>query len=305
MNSRKGKFNILAIDGGGIRGMYAAHILKRVSAELHVNFITQFDLITGTSTGSIIAAALAAGIAIDDVAAFYENEGHKVFLSQRFNLRGTLRSKYSKKELSNILNEFFQHQVLADAKTRLLIPATDISNGTVHVFKSPYLEEFVRDKNVRIADAVSASCSAPLYFDPQQVTPYLLSDGGLWANNPALVGLIEATGKLRIPIQNVRLFSVGAGMSRKYYNMSPKTTNWGLARWKPLKLVSMILNLQSSSAENMVRLMLPQSSYVRINFSTDNELSLDDCSTSINDLKTKADFDFTHDSQKIRDLLTF
>jgi hypothetical protein len=246
---------------------------------------------------------LATGIPIQNIVQYYIDHGPQVFESRRFSLRGVLRSKYAKQHLRETLGTVFGQKTLVDARTRLVIPATDIANGTVHVFKSPYLESFYRDKNVAICEAVAASCSAPLFFDPELVKPYLLSDGGLWANNPALIAYIEATGKLGIPTDQVRLLSIGTGVSKKYYSIGHPPKWWGLFGWGPLKLVSMILNLQSVSAENMVGLMLQSQQYVRINFSCDVPLPLDD-SRCIPDLLSRADSAFTYNSSRIKNLLS-
>lgn len=73
-----------------------------------------------------------------------------------------------------------------------MIPSTDIVNGQVFVFKSNYDKDFTRDPDIKISDAVLSSCCAPVYFNPNKVGNYLLADGGLWANNPVLVGITEA-----------------------------------------------------------------------------------------------------------------
>lgn len=295
-------FKILAIDGGGIRGVYAAHILKKMKESFDVNFSECFDLIAGTSTGSIIAAGLATGVSIGQIADLYEKEGQNIFKKNLLGDYGIIRSKYCNSKLVEHLARIFQEKTLSDTQTRLLIPATDISNGTVHVFKSSYLNEFVRDNRVKIKDAVLASCSAPVYFDPQKVDDYLLSDGGLWANNPALVSLVEAIGKLKVPIDEVKILSIGTGIGKKYYDPARIEKAWGLIHWNPLNLVSLFLNLQSVASQNTVQLMLPEDRYLRINFESDTSLKLDD-SRLVPLLKSKADYNFTHNSQKIKALI--
>ena len=295
-------FKILAIDGGGIRGAYAAHILKRITESFSVDFSECFDLIVGTSTGSIIAAGLSTGIPIKQIVDLYEIKGREIFKANILGNYGLIRSKYSKSGLREQLETVFKEITLSETQTRLLIPATDISNGTVHVFKSNYLNEFVRDAKVMVKDAVLASCSAPIFFDPQKVDDYMLSDGGLWANNPALIGLVEATGKLNVPIREVKMLSIGTGIGRKYYDPARAEKQWGLINWNPIKLVSVILNLQSVASQNMVQLMLPKERYLRINFETDQSLAMDDPQL-VPSLKSKADRDFTHNSQKIGELI--
>lgn len=298
-------FRILAIDGGGIRGIYPAHILKRIQEEFKVDFSEQFDLIIGTSTGSIIAAALAVDYPIEKVVELYEKEGRRIFQKQPWSFRGVIKSQYSKEHLQELLEGVFGQRTLSDAKTRLTIPATDISNGGVHVFKSPYLDEFVRDKNVPIVEAVLASCSAPSYFDPQIVGPYLLADGGLWANNPSLVGLTEAVGKLQGNLNEVRLLSLGTGLGQNYYDPhNAENRKWGLVQgWEGKKLVDTILNLQSISAQNMAWLILTDDRYLRINFESDGELALDNTDI-VSWLKSRADQDFTHNAEKIKNFIS-
>src|SRR3989442_2059546 len=182
---------VLAIDGGGIRGYFSAHVLLRIQQEFDVRFDKAFDLICGTSTGSIIAAALATEYPLEEVKKLYENLGKHIFRKVSGSFGGSLRARYDIEGLRSELNKTFGTRTLSETATRLLIPATDIGNGQVHVFKSSYSDDFVRDKNVRIAEAVLASCAAPTYFAPVYVDPYLLADGGLWANNPAMVGYVE------------------------------------------------------------------------------------------------------------------
>ena len=298
-------FNILAIDGGGLRGLYAAHILKRIHEELNIVFSEYFDLIIGTSTGSIIAGAIAVDYPIEKVVLLYEVEGEKIFFPNNLSFSGFYKSKYSKKHLEKVLNRAIGSKTLSDVtKTRLIIPATDIANGQVFVFKSSYLEEFVRDKNTKIVDAILSSCSAPTYFDPHKIDNYLLADGGLWANNPSLIGLTEAIGKLKIDKDEVKILSIGTGIGHQYYEIDgAENKNWGLTRgWEGGKIIDTILNLQSISSNNMVKFMLEENQYLRLNFDSDKKLAMDNINT-LEALKSRADQAITYEINKIRDFL--
>ena len=298
-------FKILAIDGGGIRGLYPAYILKRIHEELNIVFSEYFDLIIGTSTGSIIAGAIAVDYPIEKVVLLYEVEGNKIFSSNNLSFNGLYKSKYSKKHLENILNKALGNKTLSDVtKTRLVIPATDIANGQAFLFKSPYLDEFVRDKNTKIVDAILSSCSAPTYFDPNRIDNYLLADGGLWANNPAGVGLTEAIGKLKINKDDVKILSIGTGIGHQYYEIDgAEKENWGLiSGWKGSKLIDTILNLQSISSENTVKLILGDSQYLRLNFNSDTKLALDKVDI-IDALKSRADQTLTYQINNIRNFI--
>lgn len=298
-------FWILSIDGGGIRGIFAAQILKRIQDEMKFNFADKFDIIAGTSTGSIIAAGLAVDCPIAKLITLYKTHGRKIFspnYSELFNWKnwkGLFKSKYNNRFLKQELSAIFENKTLSNTKTRLIMPASDISNGNVFVLKSSYDPNFVRDKDIKISDAVLASCSAPTFFDPYNVKEYLLADGGLWANNPALVALTEAMGRrFKIPRDNIRILSIGTGVGKKYYDPKDSSKHWGFKKWGT-GLISTIMNLQSVNVENIVRFMLEDEKLLRINFDTDCDVALDDVSC-VENLIARADERFTYLFEKIK-----
>ena len=247
-NKKKG-FSILAVDGGGTRGIYAAQILSRVEEALGRSVKDCFELLAGTSTGSIIAGAAAAGISMEEVVGLFERESPRIFRKARFPSRifAFLRSRYSREPLEKVLHEYLPQSVLRDISAPLMITSADISTGGVHVFNSRYLadlgEPYERDGDVLLRDAILASCAAPTYFDPKAVGPYLLTDGGLWANNPSIIALTEAISKFRKRVEEVRIFSIGTGHTKTMYT---KRSSWGLLTgWGGNKLVSYTLGLQS------------------------------------------------------------
>ncbi|MCK4355895.1 patatin-like phospholipase family protein [Candidatus Bipolaricaulota bacterium] len=276
-------FKILAIDGGGFRGVYSAHLLKRIEAECGIDWRRDFDLLAGTSTGSIIAAGLALGKSASEVLDVYTQHGTEIFRKPLGPRRGLFVSKYPKSSLRSVLGDFFGDVRLGEIETPLIIPATDIGNGCVHVFKSAYDEEFVRDSEVRVADAVLASCSAPTYFPPMLLPgekPYLLADGGLWANSPSLVAAIDAKCRLDAKLDDLRILSIGTGKAKRFYSIKRFKRRglfgWGVAtRWGRSKFIQMLLNLQSETANNMVGLLLNQDQILRLNFESDKSLPLD------------------------------
>jgi len=305
----KDLFWILSIDGGGIRGIFTAQILKRIQEEMAIRFSDKFDIIAGTSTGSIIAAALAVDYPIDKIVTLYKTRGGKIFspnYSEIFNWKNwkaLFKSKYNNHFFKQELSAIFKDKTLSDPKTRLIMPASDISNGNVFVLKSKYDPNFVRDKDVKISDAVLASCSAPTFFDPHSVKEYLLADGGLWANNPALVALTEAMGRrFKIPRDNIRILSIGTGAGKKYYDPKDSSKQWGFKQWGT-GLISTIMNLQSVNVENVVRFMLEDEKFLRINFDTDSDVALDDVSC-VENLIARADERFTYLFEKIKVFLT-
>lgn len=306
-------FRILSIDGGGIRGVYPAHILKCIEERLGVNLLGTFDMIAGTSTGSIVAAGVANGISASKIEQMYLQHGGAIFNKKKSYIPGKrlrsvaqpmMESVYDSNSLCSILSSVFGEVTLGEIKKPLLIPATDIGNGNVHVFKSGYNSGFTRDKNVLLRDAVLASCSAPTFFDPHRVDSYLLSDGGLWANNPALAAVIDAQKQLNIPLSNISVVTIGTGHERTSYGLKPGR-KWGFATgWKHKEFINFILSLQSQSGLNYLRLQLDPRQLLRIDFDSDANLPLDDVN-AIDDLISRADRDFSHRSSEIEQFLTF
>ena len=165
------------------------------------------------------------------------------------------------------------------------------------------MDSFVRDKNVLISDAVLASCSAPTYFPPVYVDPYLLADGGLWSNNPSLVAYVEATTVLGAKPEGIALLSIGTGIGEKYYRVKNKDGYWGLINgWGGSGLIDLMMNLQSKNTHNMIKLLIPSSRYLRVDFSRDHKLSLDD-TASLGDLKSIAEREFSEHCKEMRALL--
>ena len=298
-------FWILALDGGGLRGAFSAHLLKRIEDEFEIALASRFDLVAGTSTGSILAAAIVLKRPLAAVAELYAKQGPTIFANRWWRADGKLAAKYDASVLKTVLEGEFGAAVLGEvARPALIIPAADIGNGQVHVFKSQYDGEFVRDKGVRVADAVLASCSAPTFFAPHEVGEYRLADGGTWANNPTLVATIDALRRFRVDPYRLRILSIGTGAERFTYPRRPGLVAraWGfMTAWQRGRLIELMLSLQSQAAMNMTTLLLAKKQVLRLNF-FDTRLPMDD-PTSIADLRSRADALFTVASVDIRKFL--
>lgn len=309
-------FYILSVDGGGFRGIFAAHLLKCIEEKWKVNWPEKFNMFAGTSTGAILAAGLATGQRAQTLLDFYRNHGKNVF-RRRFRFwsscRGFFTSRYSTDSLKTGLEECLPKLTLGSVRVPLLMPSVDIGNGCIHVLKSAYSADFIRDTSVSLVDAVLSSCSAPTYFDPHEgIPPYRLADGGLWANNPSLAAFIDAQLRCGQTPDSIRILSIGTGTSTVFYPKNPGRSVsrlftrrcWGLCtRWKRTRLLDMILNLQSDNTHNMLSLLLKVAHHdpkhvLRLTFCTDRTLELDDVLMA-DDLIGRADKTFTHKAAKI------
>ena len=262
-----------------------------------------FDLIAGTSTGSIIAASIACNISLNEIEKLYIEKGLLIF-TKRKNIgipcKGWLNSLYDSSELKRILNDKFHDKKLEDVDKRLIIPSTDIFNGKVFLAKSKYHCDFVRDNDINVADAVLGSCSAPVFFEPHRTDNYLLADGGLWANNPSLIAVIDAIKRCNKNLSDIKVLSIGTGLYKPEFNKAKK---WGILNgWKIEKLIDFIFSLQSQAINNYVSLLLPKEQVKRITYESDIPQTLDDCS-QIDKLISKADDYFTYHAKELHDFM--
>lgn len=213
---------ILTIDGGGIRGTFPAAFLANLEQDLEQPIGRYFDLIAGTSTGGIIAIGLALGLRAADILRLYEEEGPAIFAQSRKGVLGWLERhlrkgrwafcgpKYSAEPLRHALQSVLGDRLLGEAQTRLLIPAWHPQTQGVYVFKTAHHPRLRTDYRELAIDAAMATAAAPTYF-AQHVTAndVGLVDGGLWANNPAGLAVVEAIGTLGWPADQLNVLSVG------------------------------------------------------------------------------------------------
>ncbi len=294
------KFRILSLDGGGIRGLYSARMLKNIEDKCGVDFYNDFDLIVGTSTGSILAGAIVKKIDLDKVVSLYENEGKNIFKKRWFCRFGLFKSKYSPEPLKEQLKSIFGNTTFKDIKKPLLINATDIGNSSQFVFKTTFnnqndadghKKDLVRDPDIALYDAILASSSAPIFFPPHKVGNFLLADGGLWANSPVLVALAEAKKIFNAEPKDVVIVSIGTGVEENDYHID--TEKWGfLTGWKRSKLISTILNLQTKVNSSLLNFLMPKENILRLTFTSDKTLPLDDTTQNKN-LLSRAGKDFS------------
>ena len=232
-------FKILTIDGGGIKGLYSAQVLARFEEHFKCRLSDKFDLICGTSTGAIIALAIALKIPMDDAVKFYEQKGPVIFSEDIKKcplanlwlfLKQTLFStKYSSKELENALVEVFGDKTMKDCHNMVCIPALNINDSSCCIFKKDYGTNG-RDNNKRCVDVALASAAAPTYFPVKEIDDQQYADGGLFANNPTLVGLLEFVYKVlpqfpehdfnRVEILSISSFEIAHGQKHGKNNKS-------------------------------------------------------------------------------------
>jgi hypothetical protein len=213
---------ILTIDGGGIRGTFPAAFLANLEKDLDHPIGRYFDLISGTSTGGIIAIGLALGLSAGDVLKLYEDKGPAIFAQTRSGIQGWLSRhfrngkwlfwgpKYSPEPLHAALVEVLGERRLGEAQTRLMIPAWHPKTQGVYIFKTAHHPRLQTDYKDLAVDAAMATAAAPTFFR-QHITAndVGLVDGGLWANNPTGIAVVEAISTLGWPSDQLKVLSIG------------------------------------------------------------------------------------------------
>jgi patatin-like phospholipase/acyl hydrolase len=228
---RQNRFQILALDGGGIKGIFSAAILAFLEEDLGINITDCFDLITGTSTGGIIALGLGMGMRPKDIVDFYVSKGPEIFKYNCLSgFRRLIKNKYSPKPLEHALKECFKNKKLGESIKRLVIPSYNIGEDSVYIFKTPHHERLRRDYKVPMWKIARATSAAPTYFPIFcEIDHVRLIDGGVWANNPSMVGIVEAVSMLKIPLNDIYIFNIGTTDNVKSYAKS--FDNGGCAKW--------------------------------------------------------------------------
>lgn len=205
---------ILSLDGGGAKGFYTLGILRELEALLGGSLCDHFDLIFGTSTGSIIASLLALGHDVETIHQLYCQHVPKIMKEKSASSKSAA--------LSALADEVFKDQKFDVVKTGLGVVTTRWQIETPMIFKGDARQAhgrvatFAPGFGCTIGDAVQASCSAVPFFEKKVVTTSQgdeveLIDGGFCANNPALYALADAVAALKYQPEDCRVLSLGCG----------------------------------------------------------------------------------------------
>ena len=299
---------ILSIDGGGIRGIIPAMILADIERRTKRPIAELFDLIAGTSTGGIIALGLTKPGAnnkpqytAQEIAALYESDGSTIFsrsIWHRLYAAGSfLEEKYSSDGIERVLDKYFGDAWLKDALTNVLISSYELERRFPFFFRSSRAKQRA-DYDFPMKKVARATSAAPTYFEPlkleTQENPgyYALIDGGVYANNPAMCGYVEAVCTHDGPCE-VLVVSLGTGqLTRPIHYEDAK--GWGLAMWAQ-PILNVVFDGVSDTVDYQLKQLLPPAQdgckrYYRFEIALDiGNDNMDDASqTNLYALKTQA-----------------
>lgn len=255
---------ILALDGGGAKGFYTLGVLKELEAAIGAPLYEEFDLIFGTSTGSIIATMLAIGKSVDEIHELYRLHVPTIMREKK----PTARTR----ELRKVGDLVFGQLGFDATRTGLGIVCTKWQFETPMIFKSLETQAhgrtstFVPGFGCKLSDAVEASCSAYPFFERKVVTTsdgdkVELFDGGYVANNPSLYALADATGPLGFEPMNCRVLSIGCGQfPEPKYSLIDRMKR----RFWLVQLLQKTLEVNTGSMDQLRRLLFHNVPTVRV-----------------------------------------
>lgn len=246
-------YRILSIDGGGIKGVFPVSFLAAIESALRLNSIAAFfDLIAGTSVGGIIALGLGLGLTAREMEQFFAEKGPSIFPGNRFptNLLRLAcgNARYKPEHLRNALVDVFSTKTLADSGVRLLIPSFDATSADIHIYKTRHDSRLAMDYRLTAVEIAMATAAAPTYFPAHDsTTGVLLVDGGIWANNPVAIAVVEGIN-LRWSPTKIDVLTIGCTDEAVDF----KETGHTFAFWAR-KAIEAAMRGQSRSAIGMAR----------------------------------------------------
>jgi len=263
-------FYILSLDGGGSLGVYTLGILKKVEELLGEPLCEKFDLIYGTSTGSIIGSLLALGKNVNEISEIYLKYIPDIMFSKNKYKRSEILQKCAVSD-GIFGNKKFNNDTF---KTLVGVIATYSEFPRPMIFKSS-TSLFQGGKGLpgfgcTISDAVIASCSAFPFFARHTISTgdikgIELLDGGFVANNPTLFAITDAVKALKKSEQNIRVLNIGVG------NYPPSNTSFGETILKSIKPTSLALEIfrdtleaSSNTIDGLRKILFPHVSVVRV-----------------------------------------
>jgi patatin-like phospholipase/acyl hydrolase len=302
-------FKILALDGGGIRGVYTAELLKRCESAFGKGepLASYFDMITGTSTGGIIALGIGLGMSTTDIVSFYEADGRKIFAPlptrtldqwRRF-IRAARAPKLDHTALEDALERRFGERVLGEASTRLVIPAFMMPKTEIAVFKTDHHRDFRHDHATPAWKVARATSAAPTYLKGLEhlESGKIFIDGGLWANNPAMIALVDAMSAYDVSLDQIQVLSIGTGNAAFELNAQQALSGW--FAWR--EVIKAAMYLTTDNVTSQVKLLLGPDRCIRIEpTGADASIEMDDYDTAMAQLPARAARDFEAGQDDIR-----
>jgi patatin-like phospholipase/acyl hydrolase len=194
-------------------------------------------------------------------------------------LRHPFRAKYRPARLETALKEVFGERLLGESRVPLVVPSYNLGDNAVYLFKTPHHPRLRRDHRVPMWAVAMATAAAPTFFPAARLpdTRVRLIDGGVWANNPSVVGVVEAHSMFGAALDGVRVLSIGT--TENTATRPSRLDNAGLIRWlRGPSVVEVLMRAQSAGAVGQVEHLVGRDNAHRLDAPAPADLAaLDRC----------------------------
>lgn len=271
-------FRILSLCGGGLNGALAAGILTSVEESLGKRVTDHFDLIVGTSTGGILALGLGLGIPTFSLVDLYRTRGEKIFPKPPSRLVqkvvSLFRRKYSDKALNKELREVLGDRTIGECSIPVVVTSYDLAANDIRLFKTRHHTNYRFDHKLPAWKVARATSAAPTYLPAcREIEQAQLIDGGVYANNPIMIGITEAINTFEVDLSNIRVLSIGTTQAIKRHNRSLDTA--GMLLWG-INISDMFISAHSALAMSQAKRFLGNEHILHIDPSVaEDEFKLD------------------------------
>ena len=280
---------ILSIDGGGVRGIIPAMVLAALERTTGKPARDHFQFLAGTSTGAVIAGALAAGIPAERLVSLYERRGPELFRripGLTFLRRVITGTMYDVKTLNRMLAEELGDQAdwkMNDVPNDIMITSKGLDDGHQWYFvKDRPGAKPGRTGSLRLVDCVTASAAAPTYFGPWEVKPIgLLVDGGTGvAGNPTYQACVEAFEYMKTyKPKDTTVVSLGTG---RFLDRPRPTWILSWLEW----ILSELLRSPGEQQTELVQRHYAAAKFYRIDVKLKRDFPLDTVGAGLKELRT-------------------
>ena len=270
--------------GGGIKGIVSAQIVNQIELETAKPFVDQFDIISGTSTGSIIATMLSEGYSGKEIVELFGERGADIFKSSRNFISRMYKPKYDISNLAEVLDDYLPDKRVSDVDKNLMLFSANKSKVEPKVFKS------WKNKGYSLKDAVLASSAAPTFFK----SAGNFTDGGVWANDPSIETYAQVQD-FKTHHEKVKCLTIGTGYNPN--DLSGKGS--GFIYWGK-NIVPFLMEIQQRRSEYVMNKLLADD-YLKLNPILESASSdMDDASTDNIKALLKDSARFIHQSPEFK-----
>ncbi|MDF3048155.1 MAG: hypothetical protein K0R73_1273 [Candidatus Midichloriaceae bacterium] len=268
------KYCVLSVDGGGVRGIIPARLLKEIELRTGKTIPELFDLALGTSTGGLITIASACNFNSNDMIDLYQNSSAKIFpysvMRAIATVGGLEGPKYDRDALDTLLEEYFGDTLLSEANFPICITSYNLDTAAPEIWSS---EDVIKgfSPDVKLKDLAGATSAAPTYFAPKEFYDsegvlHHAIDGGMFLNNPQIYAINEVLKhNPGIAREEILVVSIGTGNVELKWD-TEALKNAGILGWiKGGKIIDVMMDGNTDFSDLTAAIIYPNYHRLQIN----------------------------------------